>query len=105
MPGQHKFVAANVVGGDPICEHCGDSKTVLDESRVNGKLLPCPDATQMPGNHKFVAANVVGGDPICERCGGRKTVLDESRVDGKLRPCPDAPPESPPNIGRPKGKG
>jgi hypothetical protein len=44
MPGKHKFVPATVVGGVPICEHCGNNKNFLDGRRVDGKLPSCPDA-------------------------------------------------------------
>jgi hypothetical protein len=42
MPGRHKFVA--VAGCVPICEHCGESKSTLDEWKIDGKLPPCPEA-------------------------------------------------------------
>ncbi len=41
MPGKHEFKNED---GLRFCKHCGESKSDLDERRVDRKLPPCPDA-------------------------------------------------------------
>ena len=41
MPGRHEFKNED---GVRFCKYCAESKTDLDERRVDGKLPPCPDA-------------------------------------------------------------
>jgi hypothetical protein len=42
MAGRHEFTAG--VSGIMGCKHCGKTEEYLDSRRVDGKLLPCPDA-------------------------------------------------------------